>query len=59
MTAIAIREQQRTDTGFTAILSFNGEQEYPIQISDPFDPTAEKELEWYFEEWLVFPLIEP
>jgi hypothetical protein len=55
MTIITIREQQVTDSGFTAILSFDGRVNYPIAITDPFTPKQEQSLEWYFEEWLVFP----
>jgi tetratricopeptide (TPR) repeat protein len=56
MSTISIREQQKTETGFQARLSFNGGMEYDIEVSDPFPPEQETELEWYFERWLVFPL---
>lgn len=55
MPVITIREQQKTDSGFEAILSFDGEVEYPVTIADPFTHKQEQLLEWYFEEWLVFP----
>jgi len=55
MTIITIREQQVTNSGFTATLSFDGRVNYPITITDPFTPKQEQNLEWYFEEWLVFP----
>ncbi|MEQ8383256.1 MAG: CHAT domain-containing protein [Coleofasciculus sp. A1-SPW-01] len=55
MTTITIREQDSTDSGFTATLSFDGRVNYPIAITDPFTPKQEQILEWYFEEWLVFP----
>nr|WP_228060526.1 MULTISPECIES: CHAT domain-containing protein [unclassified Coleofasciculus] len=55
MSLITIREQQSTDSGFRATLSFDGRVNYPITITDPFTPKEEQQLEWYFEEWLVFP----
>ncbi|MEQ9358493.1 tetratricopeptide repeat protein [Coleofasciculus chthonoplastes] len=54
MTTITIREQESTDSGFTATLSFDGRVNYPIAITDPFTPKQEQILEWYFEQWLVF-----
>jgi tetratricopeptide (TPR) repeat protein len=53
---IAIREQQPTDKGFAAVLSFDDRTEYQLEITDPFSPQEEKELEWYFQEWLLSPL---
>ncbi len=58
MSLITIREQQQTDTGFEATVTFDNSAEYPITISDPFTPKEEKELEWYFEEWLVYPMLD-
>lgn len=55
MSTITIREQQKTETGFKAILSFDGAIEYSIEVCDPFTPAEEERLEWYFEQWLVFP----
>jgi tetratricopeptide (TPR) repeat protein len=57
MSVITIREQQQTATGFAASLSF-GDGEYDIIITDPFTPQEERELEWYFEEWLVCPIVD-
>ncbi|MBD2443982.1 tetratricopeptide repeat protein [Dolichospermum sp. FACHB-1091] len=57
MSVITIREQQQTATGFAASLSF-GDGEYDIIITDPFTPQEERELEWYFEEWLVYPMVD-
>ena len=57
MPVITIREQQQTATGFAASLSF-GDGEYDIIITDPFTPQEERELEWYFEEWLVYPIVD-
>lgn len=54
MPVITIRETQKTETGFDAVLIFEG-GEYLITITDPFTPQEEKLLEWYFEEWITFP----
>jgi len=59
MSTISIREQQKTETGFRAILSFDGGTEYSIEVCDPFSAEQEAELGWYFEQWLVFPLLNP
>ena len=56
MPTITIREQQQTDKGFEATIAFDGHTEYSITISDPFTLEQEKELEWYFEEWLIYPM---
>ena len=58
MSVITIREQQQTESGFAATVTFDNSAEYPITISDPFTPQEEKELEWYFEEWLVYPMLD-
>jgi hypothetical protein len=57
MSVITIREQQQKATEFAASLSF-GDGEYDIIITDPFTPQEERELEWYFEEWLVYPIVD-
>ena len=57
MSVITIREQQQIATGFAASISF-GDGEYDIIITDPFTPQEERELEWYFEEWLVYPIVD-
>jgi hypothetical protein len=54
MPVITIREIQKTETGFDAVLIFEG-GEYSITITDPFTPREEKLLEWYFEDWITFP----
>nr|WP_236117032.1 hypothetical protein [Hassalia byssoidea] len=54
MPVITIRETQKTETGFDAVLIFDG-GEYLITITDPFTPQEEKLLEWYFEDWITFP----
>ncbi|MFZ1403139.1 MAG: CHAT domain-containing protein, partial [Anaerolineae bacterium] len=52
MTLISIRERGTLHDG--PVVSMDG-QEYPIQVTDPFDAAAEGELAWYFEEHLRFP----
>lgn len=56
MKAITIRETQKTATGFGASLIFDG-GEYPINITDPFTPKQERLLEWYFEEWFTYSML--
>ncbi|MDJ0508898.1 MAG: tetratricopeptide repeat protein [Crocosphaera sp.] len=56
MSVIIIREEGKTETGFSAKLIINN-QEYPITVSDPFTEKEEKLLEWYFEGWLVTPML--
>ena len=58
MSVITIREQQQTETGFKATVTFNDRAEYSITISDPFSAEEERELEWYFEQWLIYPMLE-
>jgi hypothetical protein len=57
MAVITIREKQPTENGFAASLIFEG-GEYPINITDPFTPQQEQQLEWYFEEWLTYPMLD-
>ena len=57
MAVITIREQSQTDTGFNATLVIEGSN-YPITVSDPFDANEEQELEWYFEDWLRYPILD-
>lgn len=60
MPILTIRERQKLETEdkteFAATLSIEG-TEFPITIADPFTPEQEAELEWYFEQWLVFPML--
>ena len=59
MSIITIREQQKTETGFQASVSFDDATTgYLIEVRDPFTPGEEERLEWYFEEWLVFPYVD-
>lgn len=43
---------------FNAIISFNGEVELSICITNPFSNKEEETLEWYFEKYLEFPFVE-
>ncbi len=56
MSLIIIREEEKTETGFSARLIINN-KEYPITVSDPFTKQDETILEWYFEGWLVTPML--
>jgi tetratricopeptide (TPR) repeat protein len=58
MALIRIREQAHEADSFKATLIFEGGEEYPITIQDPFSEKEERLLEWYFEEYLEFPFIE-
>ncbi|WP_158500376.1 hypothetical protein [Xenococcus sp. PCC 7305] len=57
MAVITIRETGQTETGFNAVLVIDGSN-YQITVSDPFAPSEEQELEWYFEQWLRRPILE-
>ena len=57
MAVITIREQSKTETGFDTTLIIEGNN-YQITVSDPFEAREEQELEWYFEEWLRYPILE-
>lgn len=54
MTLITIREGS-TKPNANATLLFDGGEESPIRVSDPFSDEQEKRLAWYFEEHLQFP----
>jgi hypothetical protein len=55
MTTVTICEQEKTETGFKAILSFDRHTSFDVEVRDPFAIAQEQNLEWYFERWLVFP----
>ncbi len=57
MLVLTIREEGINDGGFTASLNFDSGNSYPITVTDPFTNQEEKDLEWYFEKWLVFPTL--
>ncbi len=54
MALIRIREQN----GINTTISFDGGEECPITVTDPFSEKEEALLEWYFEEHLRFPFTE-
>lgn len=58
MPIITIEEESTTEGGFNATLSFDDKGDYLVKITDPFTAKVEKQLEWYFEEWLIFPLLD-
>ncbi len=57
MVAITIREQGKTENGFSATLVI-GSDSYDITVSEPFSSQQEHELEWYFEDWLTQPMLD-
>lgn len=57
MAVITIREQGQIEVGFNATLVIDGNN-YSITVQDPFKPKEEQKLEWYFEEWLRYPILE-
>jgi hypothetical protein len=50
-------QQTGTETAspFSACVIFDHGESVPVTITDPFSVEEEARLEWYFEEWLVFP----
>lgn len=54
MTLIRIRQRSPDDIR-QAVLSFDGGEEFPIVVEDPFSEEDEENLEWYFQEYLRFP----
>ncbi|MGK7872882.1 MAG: Tfp pilus assembly protein PilF, partial [Xenococcaceae cyanobacterium] len=58
MPTITVSEKQKTDNGFEATLSFDEGVKYAIVITNPFTPQEEQRLEWYYEDWLVFPMLD-
>lgn len=57
MPVITIREEQQVNDGFLANVRIDG-RDYPnIKISDPFLKSEEDSLEWYFEQWLQYPML--
>ncbi len=57
MTApIIIRETGKDEQSFVATVQFDTHgAPYAITVTNPFSEKQEKELEWYFEQWLKFP----
>ncbi len=55
MPTLTLRHQQTTESGFAATLNIDGQSQYPVTVSDPFTEQQERELEFYFEQWIRFP----
>ncbi|MBD2427836.1 tetratricopeptide repeat protein [Phormidium sp. FACHB-1136] len=55
MPTITLRHQQTTESGFVATLSIDGQTHYSVTVQDPFTEAQERELEFYFEQWIRFP----
>jgi hypothetical protein len=53
-----IQNTTPTESGFTATLSFDHRVNFPIAIHDPLAAVDEQRWEWYFEEWLRFPMLD-
>jgi tetratricopeptide (TPR) repeat protein len=54
MPTIEIRQTATTETGFNATVTI-ANAEFAITVRDPFERSEERELEWYFEQWIKFP----
>lgn len=54
---ISIRERAKVDKGWQAALSFDGQGEFPLTVTDPFQQEDEERLEWYFERHLEKPFL--
>jgi hypothetical protein len=52
---ITLRYQQATEAGFATTVSIDGQTQYPVTLADPFTEQQERELEFYFEQWIRFP----
>ena len=57
-TSILIQERSGLADGRNAVVSFDGQGEYPVTVANPFSEKQEEELEWYFEDHLRFPFVE-
>jgi tetratricopeptide (TPR) repeat protein len=54
MHVITIAQKTTLDNAFEAVLTIGG-SEFEVRVSDPFwRDGREKQLEWYFEEWIRF-----
>ena len=47
-------QQSTTEQGFEAIVTIAGST-FEVQVRDPFSLAEEREMEWYFEQWIKFP----
>jgi len=57
MPIITIQEEQFTELGFTATLSFDHRIIFSITIQTPLAAGDKRRWKWYFEEWLRFPML--
>ena len=57
MTTIRIRQRDPPAEGANASVAFDGGEEFPVTIADPFSQEDEARLEWYFEEHLCAPFV--
>jgi len=55
MPTLTLHHQQTTESGFAATLNIDGQSQYSVTVSDPFTESQERELEFYFEQWIRFP----
>jgi len=57
MTTIRIRQREAPTEAPNASVAFDGGEEFPITIADPFSKQDEALLEWYFEDHLRAPFL--
>ncbi|MGK7930055.1 MAG: tetratricopeptide repeat protein [Microcystaceae cyanobacterium] len=57
MSIITLRETASTDNGFNAKLILNN-KEYSVNLCDPFTEAQEAGLQWYYESWLRWPMVD-
>ena len=55
LTTITIREKDYTDNVFTVTTSFDGAGESEVQFINPYNPSTNALLEWYFEQYINQP----
>jgi hypothetical protein len=48
MPTIRIRQREAPAEGANASVAFDGGEEFPVSITDPFSKQDEERLEWYF-----------
>ncbi len=55
MTTVRIRERENPGDALNAAISFDGGEEFPVRVTDPFSKQEEERLAWYFEDHLRLP----
>ncbi|MGY0234316.1 tetratricopeptide repeat protein [Longispora urticae] len=56
---VTIAEHDRlADGSFTVRVGFGDGAEYEARVTDPAGPAVERELTWYFEEYLRYPFLD-